>query len=234
MRWSIGLLLVLFIVLLLILYLRGAFCKKVRYRIEQVPSVEEPHFPLALMGVSASFITKGYPTGFWFDIDLAKKNGVDVRILTVGPHNDKKLIYYAVRERYLGLLNAGIEIYEYHPSMMHAKVLLIDNTFVSTGSTNFAPRSFFHNDELYLSLAEAKLAQFVEHFFFSAFAKSRRIDSLTIQIVQNPCNNGELICNSQAILMAVKSCFRSAVLYRPGSMNLVIKFLNFYGLGYPF
>jgi len=112
---------------------------------------------------------------------LAKKNGVDVRILTVGPHNDKKLVYYAVRERYPDLLNAGIEIYEYHPSMMHAKVLLIDNTFVSTGSTNFDPRSFFHNDELHLSLAEAKLAQFVEHFFLSAFAKSRRIDRVKWQ-----------------------------------------------------
>lgn len=73
-------LLVLFILLLLILYLRGAFRKKVRYRIEQVPSVEEPHFPLALMGVSASFITKGYPTGFWFDIDAiytARLNAIE-------------------------------------------------------------------------------------------------------------------------------------------------------------
>jgi cardiolipin synthase len=40
---------------------------------------------------------------------LAKKNGVDVRILTAGPHNDKKLVYYAVRERYPDLLNAGMQ-----------------------------------------------------------------------------------------------------------------------------
>jgi cardiolipin synthase len=106
----------------------------------------------------------------------AKKSGVDVRILTVGPHNDKQMIYYAVRERYRDLLKAGIEIYEYHPSMMHAKVLLIDDRWVSTGSANFDPRSLFHNEELHLSLAEPNLVQFAEHFFECAFPKSRRIE----------------------------------------------------------
>lgn len=106
----------------------------------------------------------------------AKNSGVDVRVLTVGPHNDKRMIYYAVRERYRDLLVAGIEIYEYHPSMMHAKVLLIDDGWVSTGSANFDPRSLFHNDELHLSLAEPGLVQFAQDFFQSAFPKSRRIE----------------------------------------------------------
>ncbi|HAX79821.1 MAG TPA: cardiolipin synthase B [Cyanobacteria bacterium UBA11372] len=105
----------------------------------------------------------------------AKKNGVDVRILTVGPHNDKKLVYYGVRERYRDLLAAGIEINEYQPSMMHAKVLLIDDAFVSTGSTNLDPRSLFLNDELHLSLVEPKLANLVEEFFVGGFKKSDRI-----------------------------------------------------------
>ena len=106
----------------------------------------------------------------------AKKNGVDVRILTVGPHNDKKLVYYAVREGYGKLIKAGIEIYEHQPSMMHAKVLLIDDTFVGTGSTNLDPRSLFHNDELNLSLIEPKLAKFAKDFFFYGFSRSDRID----------------------------------------------------------
>ncbi len=106
----------------------------------------------------------------------AKKNGVDVRILTVGPHNDKKMIYYAVREGYGDLLRAGIEIYEHQPSMMHAKVLLIDDAFVSTGSANLDPRSLFHNDELNLSLIEPKLVQFADDFFVHGFKKSRRVE----------------------------------------------------------
>ncbi|HEY9727517.1 MAG TPA: phospholipase D-like domain-containing protein [Chroococcales cyanobacterium] len=105
----------------------------------------------------------------------AKKNGLDVRILTVGPHNDKQSVYYAVRERYRDLLTAGIEIYEYQPSMMHAKVLLLDDCWVITGSANFDPRSLFHNDELQLSLAEPKFVKFVEYFFLCAFSKSRLI-----------------------------------------------------------
>lgn len=105
----------------------------------------------------------------------AKEKGVDVRILTVGPHNDKQIVYYAVRERYRELLRGGIEIYEYQPSMMHAKVLLIDEHWVGTGSANYDPRSLFHNDELNVSLAEPKLAEFVEEFFHHGFSKSRRI-----------------------------------------------------------
>ena len=395
--WSGGLVLLVLLLLLLILYLRGAFYYKITYKMDDIPGLEEPHFPLALMGVSASLITHGYPTDFWFNIDAiytarleavrraqktihfetfymtpgrrvnefadaiveraqagvevlfvadsmgvasiskdywkrlrnagvkvrffhpfdwkapftynirnhrklllidgeiafvggmgvsdhwdgmkqagdtapwldfevrfvgplvsilegifmqhwlyvggvaslnptifnptlsggspiivtpsdspsasssvcalfytsvlaakkrvwiaspyflpdtnsrrallkAKKNGVDVRILTVGPHNDKKMIYYAVRERYQELLAAGIEIYEHHPSMMHAKVLLMDDRWVSTGSANFDPRSLFHNEELQLSLAEPNLVQFAEHFFQCAFPKSRRVE----------------------------------------------------------
>ena len=106
----------------------------------------------------------------------AKKNGVDVRILTVGAHNDKKLVYYGVRERYGDLLAAGIEINEYQPSMMHAKVLLIDDAYVSTGSTNLDPRSLFLNDELHLSMVEPLLAKVVEDFFLRGFKKSDRIE----------------------------------------------------------
>lgn len=105
----------------------------------------------------------------------AKKNGVDVRILTMGPHNDKNYVYRAARELYSRLLTTGIEIYEYQPSMMHAKVLLIDQNWVSTGSANFDPRSFFHNDELHLSISEPELVNQVEHFFVSAFANSHLV-----------------------------------------------------------
>lgn len=111
----------------------------------------------------------------------AKKNGVDVRILTVGHHNDKKLVYYAVRENYKDLLAAGIELYEHQPSMMHAKILLIDDNFVSTGSANLDPRSLFLNDELNLSLAEPKLAKSIEKFFQFGFSRSRHIKMLSWQ-----------------------------------------------------
>lgn len=111
----------------------------------------------------------------------AQGQGVDVRILTVGPHNDKKWVYYAVREQYEDLLRAGIQIYEYQPSMMHAKVFLIDDYWVITGSANFDPRSLFHNDELNFSMAIPNLVTDVESFFLKSFNKSDRVKLKTWQ-----------------------------------------------------
>jgi len=106
----------------------------------------------------------------------AQRQGLDVRILTVGPHNDKKWVYYAVRERYGDLLTAEIPIYEYQPSMMHAKMFLIDDHWVITGSANFDPRSLFHNDELNFSMSEPQFATAVELFFIDSFSKSKRVN----------------------------------------------------------
>lgn len=67
----------------------------------------------------------------------AKQNGVDVRILTTSKRSDKKPVYYASYEHYGGLLKGGVKIYEYQPSMTHAKLLLIDDLWAVTGSANF-------------------------------------------------------------------------------------------------
>ncbi len=105
----------------------------------------------------------------------AKKNGVDVRILTNGIQSDKKFVYYASCELYCDLLAAGIEIYEYQPSMMHAKALLLDDRWVSTGSANFDPRSLFHNDELDISTTQLQLIKNIEKLFTNGFSKSKLI-----------------------------------------------------------
>lgn len=103
----------------------------------------------------------------------ACQRGVDVRILTTGPKSDKKYVYDASCQLYDQLLAAGIELYEYQPSMMHAKVVLIDRHWVSAGSANFDPRSFFHNDELNLSTNQPDLVERIEQFFDTGFSKSQ-------------------------------------------------------------
>ncbi|YAF96587.1 MAG: phosphatidylserine/phosphatidylglycerophosphate/cardiolipin synthase family protein [Nodularia sp. CChRGM 3473] len=104
---------------------------------------------------------------------MAKKRGIDVRVLTCGSHNDKKLVYYASIEQYGDLLKAGIKIHEYQPSMLHAKCLLIDDQWVSVGSANFDPRSFFHNDELDISTGEPRMVQHIEQLFQTGFERSQ-------------------------------------------------------------
>ena len=53
----------------------------------------------------------------------------------------------------------GVEIHEYEPTMLHAKLLVIDRGFVSVGSTNFDSRSFRLNDEASLNVHDAGFAR---------------------------------------------------------------------------
>ena len=111
-------------------------------------------------------------------IDLlvaAKQDGVDVRILTTSKRSDKKPVYYASYEHYGKLLEGDVEIYEFQPSMTHAKLLLIDDLWATTGSANFDPRSFCHNEELDLCSAQPKLVEGIKNTFEKGFAQSKRI-----------------------------------------------------------
>ncbi|MEP0955951.1 phospholipase D-like domain-containing protein [Leptolyngbya sp. FACHB-1515] len=102
----------------------------------------------------------------------ACQRGVDVRILTMGKRNDKSYVYYSARELYGRLLKAGVKIFEYQPSMMHAKLLLVDDRWVSHGSTNVDERSFFINDELNVSVSDPDLAMQMEKFLITSFENS--------------------------------------------------------------
>ncbi|MEO1295724.1 MAG: phospholipase D-like domain-containing protein, partial [Cyanobacteria bacterium J06636_16] len=104
-----------------------------------------------------------------------RQRGVDVRILTMGPKSDKFYVYCTSRERYEPLLQQGIKIHEYQPSMMHGKILLVDDQWVSLGSANLDPRSFFHNDELNVCVSDRGLTQQVEDFFLQGFSNSELV-----------------------------------------------------------
>ena len=111
-------------------------------------------------------------------IDLlvaAKQNGLDVRILTTSERSDKKPVYYASYEHYGKLLKGGVEIYEYQPSMTHAKLLLIDDIWGTTGSANFDPRSFCHNEELDICSAQPLLVEGIKDTFEKGFARSKQV-----------------------------------------------------------
>lgn len=69
------------------------------------------------------------------------KDGVDVRVLCPGPVHDVPPVRAAQRSTYERLLQGGVRIYEYQPSMMHAKAMLVDERYVVVGSTNLDPLS---------------------------------------------------------------------------------------------
>jgi cardiolipin synthase len=82
----------------------------------------------------------------------ARKRGVKIEIIVPGPQTDSEIVQGASRSRWSELLDAGVLIYEFQPSLYHCKVLIVDDVWVSVGSTNFDNRSFRLNDEVNLNV----------------------------------------------------------------------------------
>jgi cardiolipin synthase len=104
-----------------------------------------------------------------------KERGVEVKIVTPGKHSDHLLTRTSSRRLYGDLLRAGAQIYEYEPTMIHAKVMIIDEMWSVVGSTNFDNRSFGLNDEINLAAFDDKLAGRLYEDFARDMASSRRI-----------------------------------------------------------
>jgi cardiolipin synthase len=105
----------------------------------------------------------------------ARARGVRVRIITPGKHTDQDTVRRASRGMWGPLLEAGVEIHEYQPTMYHCKLLLVDGLMASVGSTNFDPRSFHLNDEANLNVYDAGFAAQLQDVFEADLARSRRI-----------------------------------------------------------
>ncbi len=105
----------------------------------------------------------------------ARKRGVLIRIILPGPVMDVEVTRKASRGRWGDLLEAGVEIYEYQPTMYHCKVMIVDGIWVSAGSTNFDNRSFRLNDEANLNVLDRDFARALTATFERDREKSRRI-----------------------------------------------------------
>lgn len=104
----------------------------------------------------------------------ARERGVRVRVLVPGEHIDSQTVRLASRSSWGPLLLAGVEIYEYRPTMLHVKCLVVDEELVSVGSTNFDIRSFRLNDEASLNIYDHAFAQQMTHAFESDLLQARR------------------------------------------------------------
>jgi cardiolipin synthase len=118
------------------------------------------------------------PTTKW-SLAEARKRGVRIRMLAEGHVTDAMPVKHASRQAYQGLLDQGIEIFEYDPTMMHAKALIIDGRFSIIGSANFSNRSFELNDELAVGVADADLAARLIADFENDIRSSTRLDRET-------------------------------------------------------
>jgi cardiolipin synthase A/B len=103
----------------------------------------------------------------------AVKRGVDVRLILPGPHNDQPLTQSAGRTAYGRMLEGGVKIFEYQPTMIHAKTMVADGLFSMVGSSNLDARSSEINEELDLVVYDAEFGRRMEEAFERDLAQSR-------------------------------------------------------------
>ena len=105
----------------------------------------------------------------------AARRGVDVRILTAGEDTDVKIVRTAARARYEELLRAGVRIYEYQPTMLHAKTIVADDVWTTIGTMNFDNRSLAFNEESNLIVQDSAVAAIMRRKFADDLRYSREI-----------------------------------------------------------
>jgi cardiolipin synthase len=105
----------------------------------------------------------------------ARKRGVRIRMLVEGDKTDAKTVKYASRGDYAHLLEMGVEIAEYQPTMMHTKAITVDGVLSVVGSANFDNRSLELNDELNVAVFDPGLAARLREDFERDLADSKKL-----------------------------------------------------------
>ena len=105
----------------------------------------------------------------------AKARGVDVKILLPGRYHDQPAVRRASRRTWGPLLEGDVELYEYEPTMMHCKIVIVDSSVASIGSINFDPRSFALNAEFGVVALDRAFAKQMEDAFMDDLRSSRRV-----------------------------------------------------------
>ena len=138
------------------------------YRITQV---------LLANASSSIFITDAYfltPPSMYEALTAAARDGVDVRILVPG-RSDIPWIAWASRAGYIGLLEAGVRIFEWQGPMLHAKTTVVDGEWCRVGSSNLNLASLLTNWELDVVIEDATFGRVAEAMFLHDLSQSREL-----------------------------------------------------------
>jgi cardiolipin synthase A/B len=92
------------------------------------------------------------------ELTQAAKRGVKVEVVVPGKKIDQKLVRLASKRHWPELIRAGVRIFEYQPTMVHVKLMIVDDVFVSVGSGNFDNRSIRLNEEANLDVLDPTFA----------------------------------------------------------------------------
>lgn len=138
------------------------------YRLTQV---------LLANAASRIWITDAYfltPTTMYEALTAAARDGVDVRVLVPG-RSDLPWISWASRAGYVGLLEAGVRIFEWQGPMLHAKTTVVDGQWCRVGSSNLNLASLLTNWELDVVIEDATFGHAAEQMFLRDLSESREL-----------------------------------------------------------
>lgn len=150
------------------------------------PADELPRYYVTLISALRSAETRAWISAAYFvptpeqmeTLVEAAERGVDVRLL-LADASDSPSAIEAAHSHYAELMEAGIEIYETHDVVLHAKTVVIDGVWSAVGSSNFDYRSVLYNDEVEAIVIGAETARELEHIFEDGMKTANRIDPET-------------------------------------------------------
>ena len=105
----------------------------------------------------------------------AADRGVDVDILIPGPFADKRVVQLAAETSYTRLLESGVSIWNYQPTMLHAKVMTVDGQVANIGSANLNRRSLSFDEEIDIVALDPALVAILDGHFEEDLDRSVRI-----------------------------------------------------------
>ncbi|MEV6960226.1 phospholipase D-like domain-containing protein [Streptomyces sp. NPDC051207] len=117
------------------------------------------------------------PDRYFIDLLRATaRRGVEVEILLPGPHTDQRACRLAGQAHYTELLDAGVQVRQFQPTMMHAKIITVDGVASLIGSTNFNRRSMDHDEEVMLAVLDETFTATLDRHYDEDVARSVTID----------------------------------------------------------
>ncbi|MGQ0697714.1 MAG: phospholipase D-like domain-containing protein [Panacagrimonas sp.] len=108
-------------------------------------------------------------------LGMMVERGVAVHLMVPGMQTDSPFVQRASRHLYLGLLRAGVRLYEFQPTLCHQKIVIVDGVWSHIGSTNFDARSLALNEEIGVGLLDRNVAGQLKAAFEQDLRASRAV-----------------------------------------------------------
>ena len=107
----------------------------------------------------------------------AARRGVQVQVLLPGPGADKRVCQIASESTYARLQEAGVEVWNFQPSMLHAKIATVDGLVAVVGSANMNRRSMAHDEEVVLVVLDERVTAHLDEHYDDDLRRSERIEA---------------------------------------------------------